>query len=129
MCVFNHAAITCSCNDDNPLTSCQWDGWTCTLPSSVGACFARRRVLDDGSIRHDLGCVLVTWNPTFCNADRTTETYAVQCCEDGDLCNENMMPDFLPAPTPPQTALPWSGNGGTATTYPVSTPTSDHPQG
>ena len=69
-------------------------------------------MLEDGSVRRDVGCVLTAWNPTFCSSDQTTETYAIQCCGDRDLCNENLTLTFLSpavsstqAPQPPPSSL------------------------
>ncbi|CAI8036855.1 hypothetical protein GBAR_LOCUS20646, partial [Geodia barretti] len=87
-------ALRCSCNDQAPLSDCRWEEWTCTIDTSHSACYTRRSMRDDGSIRTDLGCVFTTWNPTFCS--KTTETVAIECCVDSDMCNEDLSPTFLP---------------------------------
>ena len=80
------------------ISDCRWEEWTCTIDTSHSACYTRRSMRDDGSIRTDLGCVFTTWNPTFCS--KTTETVAIECCVDSDMCNEDLSPTF-----PPQTPI------------------------
>ena len=82
----------CSCNDDSTLSNCRWEEWTCTKDSSSHSCFSRLKRLDDGSIRRDLGCMNILWNPDFCG--RVSETVATECCNQ-DFCNDNLTPTFL----------------------------------
>ena len=135
-------ALVCSCNDDSTLSHCPWEGWTCTKDSSSHSCFSRLKRLDDGSIRHDLGCVNIEWNTQFCG--RVSETVVTECCNE-DYCNDNLTLTFLqpaisstaqpPSPhtvsvgSPPPT-LSFSTNGSRAPTFsptpilaPTSTPT------
>ena len=94
------AAVLCVCNEQHALSDCRFEGWTCTINTAIGGCFTRMKLLENGSITRDVGCVLSKWNPTFCNEGRTTETYAVECCDDRDRCNDHLTPSFAIPPTP-----------------------------
>jgi hypothetical protein len=108
-------ALRCSCNDQTPLSDCRWEEWTCTIDTSRSACFNRKSVRDDGSIRTDLGCVYTAWNPTFCS--KTTETVAIECCVDGNMCNEDLNPTLLPpVDTPPPSVNTTDGSGAVTPT-------------
>lgn len=107
LCLFGAAslpcshAVLCACNAQHALSDCRFEGWTCTISTAVGGCFTRMKLLENGSITRDVGCVHLKWNPTFCNEGRTTETYAVECCDDRDRCNDHLTPSFLPPSIPP----------------------------
>jgi hypothetical protein len=86
-------ALRCSCNDESVLSDCRLEEWTCTIDTSRSACFTRRTRNEDGSIKQDIGCVYTPWNPTFCG--RVSETQAILCCNESDMCNQYLTPTFL----------------------------------
>ena len=100
-----HLAFQCKCNDDSWISDCRWEEWTCTEPDDLSMCYARIRLLSDGSIRRDFGCLRTDWNPPdFCSGLRNTNTDVWECCE-GNLCNEHLSPR-LALPTHPSTPPP-----------------------
>ena len=120
-----YTALKCSCNDKTPLSDCRWEEWTCTIDTSLSACYARRSRRADGSNRTDLGCVYTIWNPTFCSITR--ETVAIECCIDSDMCNVELNPTFLqPVDTPPPSGSTTDGSGA-PTMIPTPTATTHTP--
>ncbi|CAI8040625.1 hypothetical protein GBAR_LOCUS22624, partial [Geodia barretti] len=95
-----------SCNDESVLSDCRWEEWTCTIDTSHSACYTRRTRREDGYIKQDEGCVNTAWNPTFCG--RASETQAVLCCNDSDMCNQYFTPTFLPRAIVTSTKAPQS---------------------
>lgn len=108
------AALRCNCNDQSALSDCRFQNWTCNISLTLGECFTRKNIRN-GIVVRDVGCVLSSYNPTFCNTERATETYAVECCANGDFCNQHLDPPFLPPPPPP------TSSGGSAILHPVPT--------
>ena len=98
--------LRCSCNDESVLSECRWEEWTCTIDTSHGGCFTRRTRREDGSIKQDEGCVNTAWNPTFCG--RVSETQAIECCNNSDMCNQYLTPTLLPRAIVTTTKAPQS---------------------
>ena len=89
-------ALTCKCNNEFVLSDCRFEGWTCTVPDSIGACFTRIRLLN-GTVRTDYDCLLIPYNRLWCDGALNSNTSIYECCTDGDFCNENLSPTFLPS--------------------------------
>ncbi|CAI8040624.1 hypothetical protein GBAR_LOCUS22624, partial [Geodia barretti] len=104
--IYLYSALRCSCNDESVLSDCRWEEWTCTIDTSHSACYTRRTRREDGYIKQDEGCVNTAWNPTFCG--RASETQAVLCCNDSDMCNQYFTPTFLPRAIVTSTKAPQS---------------------
>ena len=104
-----HPALQCTCNNDAWTSDCRWDEWTCTEPDGVSVCYAKVKMLSDGSIRRDFGCLRTDWNPPdICSGGRNTNTIVYECCK-GNLCNEHLSPSLHGVATPTDTsaALPF----------------------